>query len=311
MENSNIKMKLFFSLLLLGLLPCIRGNAQRPIIAYFSDWALESTIPYRYMTCLNFAFVRVQNDGSLDIDKKREKLSRIVANGHRNGIKVVASLSDKNGEFNNVTKDPAKQQLLVRSILAMVKEMNLDGIDIDWEYPFLKDGGDVRYLALIKALSRSLLSQGKILSIAVSAEAYKSEAIRKDVYPYVSYVEIMAYDDPNMLDGSTSSYRFTQKTLDYWLNVRGLPKSKAVLGVPIYARDKKGTAIYYSDLMKSGASPDKSSFHGINYNGKDIMLQKVNLAKMRCNGIFSWEIFGDTGDQTSMIKFIYDQMRKK
>jgi len=281
------------------------------IIGYFSDWGPVSKIQYKYITCLDYAFVRLNADGTLNIDKNRDKLKAIVPVAHQNNVKVVVSLADMKGEFNTVTKDPAKQRKLINAVADMVNEFNLDGIDLDWEYPVKKDNGDVRYLALIKDLYKVLHPQNKILSIAVPAVASMSDGFPDEIFPLLSYVNIMAYDDQKMENGSHASYDFAVSGLNYWLGTRKLPKSKAILGVPTYARTGEGKAIYYKDLISEGASFSRDQFRGVNYNGKDQMLRKIRLAQRNTAGIMIWEINGDTNDSTSMIKYISDVMRKK
>jgi GH18 family chitinase len=281
------------------------------IIGYFSDWGSVSKIPYNHITCLDYAFVRLKADGTLNIDKNRDKLRAIVPTAHANNVKVVVSIADMNGEFNSVTKDPDKLQTFVDAISRMVTEFDLDGIDVDWEYPVVKDGGDQRYLALIKALSQVLKPQGKILSIAVPSEPSMCGGFSSALFPLVSYVNIMAYDDQKMAGGSHSSYGFAVAALQYWITARRLPKSKAVLGVPTYARNNQGKAFYYKDLRIQGAAFDQDNFDGINYNGKDIMIKKIKLAQKNTSGIMIWEINGDTSDSTSMIKLISDVVRGK
>lgn len=42
-----------------------------------------------------------------------------------------------------MTADPAKRKLLTEEILEFLKVHKFDGLDLDWEYPGLRNGSDV------------------------------------------------------------------------------------------------------------------------------------------------------------------------
>ena len=76
---------------------------------------------------------------------------------------------------------------------------NLDGVDMDWEYPTTSDGTDITFTALMKELSDTLHRDARYyLSSAITAGKYAGgirDAIKNEIFPYVDFFNIMAYDD--------------------------------------------------------------------------------------------------------------------
>ncbi len=81
-------------------------------------------------------------------------------------------------------------------------DFQLDGIDMDWEYPG-PDSAD-NYAALMHSLARRLHAAGKLLTAAVSADASHGTAIRDSVIADVDFLNIMAYDDGYRRAGGAS-----------------------------------------------------------------------------------------------------------
>jgi hypothetical protein len=109
-------------------------------------------------------------------------------------------------------------------------------------------------------------------------------------------------------DGPTHSpYSYAVSSLDYWLG-RGLPASKATLGVPFYSRPGQRK---FSELVALGADPFGDVYQGDYYNGINTIKAKTNLAFDRgIAGMMIWEISQDASDPYSLltaIKQVVDQ----
>ena len=96
------------------------------------------------------------------------------------------------------------------------------------------------------------------------------------------------------------------QSLDYWINERGLPPAKAILGLPFYA--KKGFGQYgpgYKQLLADGASAYDDFWKGSFYNGITTIEAKTRLARQRgCSGVMIWEIGLDVADERSLLRAI-------
>lgn len=98
--------------------------------------------------------------------------------------------------------EPENRPILAENLVSLVKGYDLDGIDIDWEYPGAPDILDIpsepvegeNHLGLI-ALLRLLLPADKTLSIAAPASYWYLKGLPiKDMSEYLDYIVYMTYD---------------------------------------------------------------------------------------------------------------------
>jgi hypothetical protein len=98
-----------------------------------------------------------------------------------------------------------------------------------------------------------------------------------------------------------SPYSLAVSSLDYWLG-RGLPASKAVLGLPFYARPSWKP---FRQLVAEGANPNADTFNGDYYNGIATIKAKTNLAFDRgIAGVMMWELSQDAVGANSLVTAI-------
>jgi chitinase len=198
-----------------------------------------------------------------------------------------------------------------------VEEFNLDGVDMDWEYPD-DDSSSDDFVALMKPLADSLHARQKELTLAVVSydgrlssigKIAQATGIKREIFDIVDWVNIMAYDDENgkvYPDNAHSTYALAEKCLDYWIGERGLPSEKAVLGLPFYA---KPGYISYRNLLAQGAEPSADSFKEVFYNGTETIKAKTQLALARnCGGVMIWEISQDVKGENSLVRAINDAL---
>ena len=143
-----------------------------------------------------------------------------------------------------------RRKAFARACKRIVKDYNLDGSDIDWEYPSSNEAGissspaDIDNFTLLMKELRKALGKSYLLSCATIADARYVDF--KAIEPYVDLVNIMMYDVDNppyhhaALYRSEMSGRVTaQEALQAHLDA-GMPVNKLVLGVPFYGRSVKG-----------------------------------------------------------------------
>ncbi|MET7403916.1 glycoside hydrolase family 18 protein, partial [Dactylosporangium sp. NPDC005572] len=109
-------------------------------VGYMPSWAGSATaIQYSKLTHINYAFVLPNSNGSLQGLDNPSKLQQIVSLGHAAGVKVsiaVGGWNDGNDSgFEGLAGNATARTAFVNNIVNLVNQYNLDGVDIDWEYP--------------------------------------------------------------------------------------------------------------------------------------------------------------------------------
>lgn len=181
-----------------------------------------------------------------------------------------------------------------------MQEFKLDGADIDWEFPNPGTSSE-NFLTLIQELRKAL--PNKLLTSAVVALGATGEGIPASSFELFDFVNIMAYDG----DGTNhSSYELAQNAVRYWLG-RGLPATKAVLGVPFYSRPiyRPYWKIVEKDPQAAYLDEVKLLSTAINYNGIPTMQRKTELALEQASGVMIWALNYDSTGETSLLSAIY------
>jgi chitinase len=277
------------------------------VVGYVTDATVVSTIQFDKLTHINYAFLIPNADGTFARMANLWKLDEIAATGDAHGVDVLISVGGWgwDAQFESMAADPAARALFVSGLVEFVAAHNLDGADIDWEYPDPGTSSE-NFLALMQEL-REALPADKLLTAAVVALGDTGGGVPVEAFALMDFVNLMAYDGsgPNH-----SSYEYAEAAIAYWQG-RGLPAEKTVLGVPFYSRPDH---VAYRKLVEAdpaAAELDEFEYFGgtVNYNGQPTMRRKTELALERAAGIMIWALDHDTQDDTSLLKTIYDTVQ--
>lgn len=216
------------------------------------------------LTRINYAFALIQNgvivNGYANDD---QNLAALVALKKRNpSLKVLISVGGwlGSGNFSDMALTKESRKVFIDSAIKFIERNQLDGLDIDWEYPGQPGAGnrfrpeDKRnYTLLCHELRKHFdkeqgrLGRSLLLTVAVEAStSFLQNTEMPAVQKYVDTVNLMAYDyyepasstttahhaplftnpaDPKKISADQSVQEFVQA---------GVPASKLVLGVPFY-----------------------------------------------------------------------------
>jgi GH18 family chitinase len=269
------------------------------IIAYATDGIIENLIPYDKLTHINYSFLIPNADGTFVKISNGWKLKLIAENAHAHNVSVIISVGgwgwDK--QFETVAADPELRNAFVQNLKGFVEEFQLDGADIDWEYPDAGQSGQ-NFLALIQELRSAM--PDKELTTAVVSHGENGLGILPDTFELFDFVNVMTYDGPD--HGTMQQF---EQGLSFW-SARGLPKEKIVMGVPFYG-DPNLPYFKIVDTDPSAAQTDSFDYFGttFHYNGIPTIQTKTKLAMQKASGIMFWTLDFDAQGEFSLVNAIY------
>lgn len=282
------------------------------VIIYYPSWESEQfeKIQFDIVTHIMYAFaIPTENGNLLPLDNE-ELAKKLIQLAHENNTSIQLSVGGWSyndipleSTFMKATESTEKIITLGDEIVAMCLNYGFDGVDLDWEHPKISEGSQTQYEALVTYLAEKLHEKDKLFSAAVlsgvstSGEIFQNSAAYSDVaLNSFDFINIMAYDGDGI---NHSSYEFAILSSGYWLNTRGIPRKKLVLGVPFYARP--GWISYKDILLTDPKAYKKDFFEKDNvtnyYNGIQTIKGKTAYALDHLGGIMVWEITHDTAEQ--------------
>jgi hypothetical protein len=297
--KKNLPGKIFL-LLVLSMITKIT-SAQFKVVGYMPSWSGDvNAVQYSKLTHINYAFLLPTATGGIQAIDNPSKLQALVSNAHANGVKVLISVGGwNNGDdsgFETLAGNSSYRTTFVNNMISFVSQYNLDGVDIDWEYPDAGTSAN-NYVTLMTQLATEMHNRGKLLTAAVVGT--DGNSILSSVFSVVDFLNLMAYDYNNY---DHSTYAYATQSVNYWRG-RGLPASKTVLGVPFYGRPTWET---YAALIARGADPYADTYSGVGYNGITTIKNKTNLAFDQGGGIMMWELSGDATGTYSLVSAIHE-----
>ena len=185
-------------------------------MAYYvpsNNYPLEN-IPFEKLTHIIFSFTEViDNQMKFKNESFSQKLKDLVAyKKEYPHLKVMIACGGWGGcaGFSDMANDPKLRQGFVNSTIDFITEYNLDGTDMDWEYPGMRGAGNTfrkedtqNFTALMKELREGLDATGKEMTLTFASagwERYYNHIETLEVMKYANYMNVMTYD---LAGGST------------------------------------------------------------------------------------------------------------
>lgn len=231
------------------------------VVGYVTDRAKFEAIDVRKVTHLNYAFAKVRGDDVVYFEDAGagDDLARLRALKAVNPrLKILLSIGGWGAEwFSDAALTADSRCRFATSAIDLVKRHDLDGLDIDWEYPGQRGAGnrfraeDKQNFTELIALLRhelDLLGEKHTLTIASSANRYFETTEMDRLHPLVDWFNVMTYDMAGGWSGTTAHHAplrhpsakgsSTASFVRQYLEA-GVPPNKIVIGVPFYAREWK------------------------------------------------------------------------
>ena len=255
---------------LLVLTYAVKLKAQQPrvIIGYVGGYrGLVNTdlINAKQLTHINYAFVDIKNNRAWLHREATDTINFRHLNQLKKqnpSLKLLISVGGWtwSGNFSDAVLTDTSRQRFAASAIDIISKFDLDGIDIDWEYPARpgNEGNIYRpedkqnYTLMFKELRKQLDSlqtkTGKKYLLTTAAGASKSFIDNTEMavaQQYLDYVNLMTYDfsGGKIASHHTSLYASkaykAQNNADNTVNLfaaAGVPKNKLVMGVAFYGK---------------------------------------------------------------------------
>jgi len=216
-----------------------------------------------HYTHIHYAFGRVTPGAyAVDISATQTQFDKFVK---MTGVKRVISFGgwtdSTSGDRSFILRGAIStgREQFSRNVVDFIIQHDLDGLDIDWEYPGAKDIDGIvpdasdgeNYLETLK-LIRSMLPSGKTLAIATPASFWYLQGFPiAEMATYLDYIVYMTYDLHGQWDwgkkyGQIScptgdcllshvNYTETENALSM-ITKAGVPSNKIIVGVTSYGR---------------------------------------------------------------------------
>lgn len=298
------------------------------VIGYFPSYRDPTTVPdlkFRMTNVVNYAFFSIDALGALILNNPSVFMA-VIAKSKSNNCKIFMSINGNEADFRTMAVTGAGRKNFTKQVMNNLRQFQLHGVDIDWEFPRTTDGTDTSFALLIKELSDSCHRDARFyLSAAITPGKYPGairDAIRNEVFTYVDWFNVMAYDDfsTTVPFKHHADLLLAQTSINYWINTRGMPKNKFVLGIPAYGRpsgiSQTNTVLSYAQILAQGGnsqsdsaqvtSTGSPSAYTIYYNGQSTVKKKTILARDAANGVMFWEKWHDSHDASSLLKAACD-----
>jgi len=264
------------------------GQEEKPVIvAYVGGFRgnLTENVNPNKLSHINYAFVDVQGNRAFLRNEKTDTVNFRLLNDLKKinkDLKILISLGgwtwSKN--FSDAVLTDTSNRNFSQSAVDIVAKHNLDGVDIDWEYPGMIGDSNVfrpedkqNYTILFKNLREQLDSLGKVtgkkyfVTTAVGGNVdYISTTEMDKVAQYCDFINIMAYDfagggdtlsnhHTGLFSGSpdTSKY-FTDEAVKMFRDA-GVPADKIVLGMGFYGKGWEMASTANNGLYQKTVKP--------------------------------------------------------
>jgi chitinase len=251
-----------------ALLSGITGAQAAPyrVVGYVVDGPQAPVISPGKLDVVNFAFAQVDTSHHVFLPGTTapDNLRALVAlRARQPSLRIVLSIGGWGaGHFSEAAADASSRAAFADSAIALLRRYDLDGLDIDWEYPTLPgpgishDPSDKRNFTLLLELLRQRLdSEGQardgrhyLLTIAAAEGEFAQGLELARIARSLDWINLMTYDFYGSLTPTTGHHaglaptagapagaRNAQAAVDEYL-AAGVPADKVHLGVAFYGR---------------------------------------------------------------------------
>ena len=275
-----------------------------------------------------YAFALINDDGTLSVYSTRylRELSNLrIENPY---LRVILGIGGWGADgFSDAALTPSSRYNFAREAKRWVDEYNLDGVDIDWEYPGSSASGirsrpqDKENFTLLLTALRDVLGADAWISVAGTGEAsYIRNVEIANIAPIINFFNLMSYDFTAGETGATagrhqsnlypSELGLGNNSVDTQINNlidAGMPSQQILLGIPFYGRygatrtqtydalrqnyiNKNEYKVLWDNVAKAPYIVDPEGNFAYSYdNLLSIYFKGLYVAENCLGGMFAWQ----------------------
>lgn len=244
------------------------------VVAYADGGTDAWKMSIEKITHINYSFANVNDDGKIffrDTLEASRRLTRLQSLKARNpDLKLLVSVGGWGADgFSDAALTKKTRTIFSKSAIKMIETYNLDGIDIDWEFPGQPGPGitfrpeDKQNFTLMLRSMRTHLDSLSMVRDRTSEERYLLTIASNDdqayfdhsqmgkLHQYLDFINVMSYDMFTVGSATTGHHaglyrsglnapkRTTDAAIQRHLEA-GIPSRKIVLGAAFYGRSWQG-----------------------------------------------------------------------
>lgn len=256
------------------------------IYNYNNEKVLSDTALTTY-DIVYFAFLGLAQDGSGKLTNSGAvvaKINKYKDDLHAQGGRALVSLqASGSSQINNIMKVITNDESLdnlVNNLLNLCIENDLDGVDIDWEWPD-QGTGELAYTKMMKKIYETFKAydENLLVTSAMSGGPFQVAKYNlKNSAQYHDYINLMIYD--LQTDGrvsfhnalfpktnATNSGHTVSESVELF-NTYGVKNSQIIIGVPFYGRVIKGSITLWGNGTWSVAAINQTTINSYISGGK-------------------------------------------
>lgn len=279
------------------------------ISVYFPDYRYsEGMEPKFYGTTHLVLFSAKPNeDGSIDFDRITPGLLKVGRRAQAaDKIKVTFCVGGwgRGKLFATAVSSVENRARFVAALGDFCAAHQLDGVDIDWEFP-KGEQEHADFALFLKDLSARLHGDGRLLTIALGY----TRPLPAECYDCIDQVNLMCYQPWNAPDNSHAAW--LAEAVDTML-ASGVPPQKLLLGIGFFAKELGGErrAISYKKLAADDSPALPESEYGFSPVGTDACDLRLELVKKHgLGGVMVWDYGHDSTDpDKSLLRYLSSQL---
>ena len=252
-------MKNLVFLIFIFIVSAVPGQKPYKVIGYYTgNGETIKQYPVEKLTHIIYSFLKLQNDTlTFRNDTQKIHVQQLVElKKDHPQLKIMVSLGGWGGcaPCSELFASAEHRNNFAKTTVALFKQYNIDGLDLDWEYPVIEgypghaysDADKNNFTELVKAI-RNEMGSGFLLSFAAGGfTSYLERSIDWNaVMPLVDFVNLMTYDLVSGYSKTTGHHTLlydykagqqsTRKCVDWLLN-KNIDPGKLIIGAAFYAR---------------------------------------------------------------------------